>query len=79
MDPDAEAHLNDAVTTEFAAAGYTDDHIRTILDKQNQLKNNDTESHTWSRVHRRHVLPETLTTYQIPWRWDEVGDSTHFA
>lgn len=79
MDTDAETHLNNAVTKEFAAAGYTDDHIRSILNKQTQLKNNGTESLTWTRVHRRHVLPETLSTYQIPWEWDEVGGSGHFT
>ncbi|KAI9367929.1 hypothetical protein BJX61DRAFT_537657 [Aspergillus egyptiacus] len=27
---------------------------------------------TWIKVHRRHLLPDTLIAYQLPWSWDEL-------
>jgi hypothetical protein len=28
---------------------------------------------TFVKVHRRHILPETLDAYHPPWEWDEVS------
>ncbi|KAL5332231.1 hypothetical protein BJX70DRAFT_384783 [Aspergillus crustosus] len=27
---------------------------------------------TWIKVHRKHLLPDTLIAYQLPWAWDEL-------
>ncbi|KAL4885619.1 hypothetical protein BJY04DRAFT_214411 [Aspergillus karnatakaensis] len=27
---------------------------------------------TWIKVHRKHLLPDTLIAYQLPWDWDET-------
>lgn len=29
------------------------------------------EKTTWIKVHRKHLLPETLLAYNLPWEWDE--------
>ncbi|KAJ5217336.1 hypothetical protein N7468_010344 [Penicillium chermesinum] len=29
------------------------------------------EKTTWIKVHRKHLLPETLIAYNLPWEWDE--------
>lgn len=28
---------------------------------------------TLAQVHRKHLLPETLLAYNLPWDWDEVS------
>lgn len=28
---------------------------------------------TLVQVHRKHLLPETLLAYNLPWDWDEVS------
>lgn len=28
---------------------------------------------TYTKVHRKHVSPDTLDVYKLPWEWDEVG------
>jgi hypothetical protein len=70
---DHDKLLNQAVTEEFAAAGYPDDQIKIVLDKQNRLKTEEPEV-AWIKVHRQHLLPDTLITYRLPWDWDEVRD-----
>ena len=32
---------------------------------------------TYTKVHRKHVSPDTLDMYQLPWEWDEVGFDPH--
>ncbi|BCR90975.1 uncharacterized protein ACHE_60861S [Aspergillus chevalieri] len=68
-----DAHLSDAVTKEFTAAGYKDDHIAIILARQESLKHERTrdQGETWVKIHRGQILPETLDAYQLPWEWDK--------
>lgn len=70
-----DAHLSDAVTKEFTAAGYKDDHIAIILARQESLKHERTrdQGETWVKIHRGQILPETLDAYQLPWEWDKVS------
>ncbi|KAL4799852.1 hypothetical protein BDV19DRAFT_238022 [Aspergillus venezuelensis] len=39
-------------------------------EKKEQEKDQD-PSKTWVRVHRKHLLPDTLIAYHLPWAWDE--------
>ncbi|OJJ57477.1 hypothetical protein ASPSYDRAFT_1056088 [Aspergillus sydowii CBS 593.65] len=39
--------------------GYTEEEIE------------DANKPTWIKVHRKHLLPDTLIAYQLPWSWDE--------
>lgn len=75
-DPNDDTQLSDAVIKEFEAAGYIADHIATIIARQESLKHEriQGQGETWVRIHREHILPETLDAYQIPWEWDEVND-----
>ncbi|GLI75326.1 hypothetical protein PoHVEF18_003579 [Penicillium ochrochloron] len=63
--------------------GYTEDEIEEILnkkkkaEKEKEKKKEDKkdeiieEKTTWIKVHRKHLLPETLLAYNLPWDWDE--------
>ncbi|PYH98957.1 hypothetical protein BO71DRAFT_425580 [Aspergillus ellipticus CBS 707.79] len=78
MATNEDAQLSDAVTQEFAAAGYPGSYTQTILNQQDWLKQATTENtgQTWIKVHRKHLLPDTLIAYRLPWEWDEM-DSNH--
>ncbi|KAJ5168298.1 uncharacterized protein N7482_003892 [Penicillium canariense] len=62
--------------------GYTEEEIEQMLTKKKKAeeKKKDEEEHhhhettektTWIKVHRKHLLPETLLAYNLPWDWDE--------
>ncbi|RMJ27260.1 hypothetical protein PHISP_01845 [Aspergillus sp. HF37] len=64
--------------------GYTEEEIEKILarrkmgEERNEERNEKTlikekeyERTTWIKVHRRHLLPETLMSYRLPWDWDD--------
>ncbi|PYH44550.1 uncharacterized protein BP01DRAFT_366386 [Aspergillus saccharolyticus JOP 1030-1] len=73
-----QSTLNDTVAREFTAAGYRGDYIRSILDRQDWLNratfedDPDNNNQTWIRVERKHLLPDTLIAYQLPWDFDEA-------
>ncbi|KAL2823440.1 hypothetical protein BDW59DRAFT_96766 [Aspergillus cavernicola] len=77
--------LREAVTKEFTLAGYTEAQIQVVLDRQESLKQKDKakgdknpssepDRERWIKIHRRHIVPETLTAYKLPWGWDEMDD-----
>lgn len=70
-----DTQLSDAVTKEFMAAGYKAEHIATILARQESLKHEKPlgQGEVWVKIHREHLLPETLDVYQLPWEWEEVS------
>ncbi|KAJ5899087.1 hypothetical protein N7495_003831 [Penicillium taxi] len=39
--------------------------------KKEELKIIEERKTTWIKVHRKHLLPETLLAYGLPWEWDE--------
>ncbi|CAI7646445.1 unnamed protein product [Penicillium crustosum] len=64
--------------------GYTDEEIDQIIHKkekkeqkkeQKEEKNKGREAEepktTWIKCHRKHLLPDTLIAYSLPWDWDE--------
>ncbi|KAL3430184.1 hypothetical protein BDV09DRAFT_179028 [Aspergillus tetrazonus] len=86
MAADDIIHIRDAVTKEFTAAGYSDEQIKAVLDQQDVLRHDETKSEregkegaTWIKVHRRHLLPDTLVAYRLPWDWDEVSKRPHLV
>ena len=34
---------------------------------------------TYIKVHRRHISPDTLDAYNLPWEWDQVSPTHHLA
>ncbi|KAL4971762.1 hypothetical protein BDW66DRAFT_145513 [Aspergillus desertorum] len=44
MGTDDIIHIRDAVTNEFAAAGYSDEQIKAVLDQQDFLRQDETKS-----------------------------------
>ncbi|BCS27158.1 uncharacterized protein APUU_60206S [Aspergillus puulaauensis] len=40
-------------------------------EKKEEKKDEDPNKPTWIKVHRKHLLPDTLIAYQLPWSWDE--------
>ncbi|CAI7644861.1 hypothetical protein N7533_005496 [Penicillium manginii] len=67
--------------------GYSEEEIEKMLNKEKHKKEEHKkheehkhEEHktiteetktTWIKVHRKHLLPETLLAYNLPWDWDE--------
>ncbi|CAI7600551.1 unnamed protein product [Penicillium glandicola] len=64
--------------------GYSEEEIEHIIKKKNSKKMDKPEKaekvekgkeeetkNTWIKVHRKHLLPETLVTYNLPWGWDD--------
>ncbi|OOQ82736.1 myosin heavy chain, clone [Penicillium brasilianum] len=61
--------------------GYTEEEIEQILNKKKKAEKEKEkkekkeeiieEKTTWIKVHRKHLLPETLLAYNLPWDWDE--------
>ncbi|KAJ5297613.1 hypothetical protein PENANT_c005G10894 [Penicillium antarcticum] len=79
-----DKEFRDRLRIEF---GYTEEEIEAILKKKNkeekkekkeekkedkkEEKKEEKEKATWIKVHRKHLLPETLLAYGLPWDWDE--------
>ncbi|KAJ9487951.1 hypothetical protein VN97_g5340 [Penicillium thymicola] len=71
--------------------GYSEEEIDGIINKKKaEKKQNEKEQEegkhkepkveepkiTWIKCHRKHLLPETLIAYDLPWSWDE-GDPNY--
>lgn len=71
--------FRERVKTTFAAAGYSDESIERILEKEGKGKNEgqkkimDLSRPTYIKVHRKHLSPDTLDAYSLPWEWDDVS------
>ncbi|KAJ5183644.1 hypothetical protein N7492_001260 [Penicillium capsulatum] len=42
--------------------------------EKKELEERETKT-TWIKVHRKHLMPETLIAYGLPWEWDERDSS----
>ncbi|KAJ5190779.1 uncharacterized protein N7498_009764 [Penicillium cinerascens] len=59
--------------------GYSEEEIEEILRRKKREERKDekkiefeeTKKTTWIKVHRKHLLPETLMAFNLPWDWDE--------
>ncbi|KAL4791283.1 hypothetical protein BDV19DRAFT_370768 [Aspergillus venezuelensis] len=41
-------------------------------EKEDKKDEEEQRKATWIKVHRKHLLPDTLIAYQLPWAWDDV-------
>ena len=51
------------------AGGYSDAQIERMMTKAEGRA----ERPTYVKVHRKHLDPETLNTYELPWKWEDVS------
>ena len=78
----ADEEFKKRVRKTFGDAGYDEESIERILKKEDKGKEHghsheiqirDLTRPTYIKVHRKHVSPETLDEYHLPWEWDEVS------
>ena len=65
------------------ANGYSAEQIDRMMKKAEKKSDGDSSGRsttalvlnrpTYIKVHRKHLDPETLDVYQLPWEWDDVG------
>ena len=75
-----EAFRKKAIET-FAAAGYSKKSVVGILEAAEKGKKGkqagkeimDLTRPTYIKVNKKHLSPETLDEYDLPWQWDEVS------
>lgn len=72
---EADRLFKERVKKEFTAAGYSEAHIEAILTKGKKPKAKELSRPTYIKVHRKHLSPETLDAYKLPWEWDDVGSA----
>lgn len=72
--------FRERVRTTFGAAGYSEESIEKILQKgekgskhEGQKQIMDLRRPTYIKVQRKHLSPETLDVYELPWEWDPVS------
>ena len=79
---EADEEFRERVKKTFGQAGYDEESIEKILKKGEkgkehgkgkEIKIKDLTRPTYIKVHRKHVSPETLDEYNLPWEWDEVS------
>ncbi|CAD6566185.1 MAG: hypothetical protein ASARMPRED_008581 [Alectoria sarmentosa] len=83
---EADEEFRERVKKTFGQAGYDEESIEKILKKGEkgekgekgkehgkgkEIKIKDLTRPTYIKVHRKHVSPETLDEYNLPWEWDE--------
>ena len=82
----ADEEFKERMRKTLWANGYSDEQIERMMKKADKK-----ESHgggesssttvlalsrpTYIKVHRRHLDPDTLDVYQLPWEWDDVSGS----
>lgn len=82
---EADKAFRDRVRATFLKAGYSDESIERILEKEakggkdEQKKIVDLTRPTYIKVHRKHLSPDTLDAYSLPWEWDEVSELNPFS
>ena len=78
----ADEEFRRRVKETFGQAGYDEESIEKILKQgekgkehghSKEIKIRDLTRPTYIKVHRKHVSPETLDEYHLPWEWDEVS------
>lgn len=74
---DEDKAFRERVRLEFGRAGYSEESIDKILAKgekgekaQGHKTIMDVSRPTYIKVHRKHLSPETLDVYELPWEWD---------
>lgn len=83
---EAEKEFRERVKATFGKAGYSDQSIERILENkgngghegEGQKRIMDLSRPTHIKVHRKHLSPDTLDAYQLPWEFDSVSRSLSF-
>ena len=61
-------------------AGYSEENIERPLrkgeDEKRERNADDPARPIYMKIHRKHLEPETLEVYKLPWEWDEVSNLT---
>ena len=73
---EADAEFRERVKKTFGQAGYDEESIEKILkkgEKGKEHKIKDLTRPTYMKVHKKHVSPETLDEYGLPWELDDVS------
>ncbi|KAJ5509451.1 hypothetical protein N7527_011594 [Penicillium freii] len=78
-----EEKKDEELGKQLRTSGYNEEEIEHILhDKKKEQREKHKEHEveepklTWIRCHRKHLLPDTLIAYNLPWDWDE--DDTNY-
>ena len=79
---EADEEFERRVKKTFGQVGYDEESIEQLLEKaekggKGHHKEKDTRimdlrRPTFVKVHRKHISPETLDEYDLPWQWDTV-------
>ena len=59
-------------------AGYSENSMREKLDERGKSRGKkimDLTRPTYIKVHRKHLSPDTLDLYDLPWEWYDVSES----
>jgi len=77
-----EEEFEDKVRKKFRAAGYSEEHIDSILHEKKEHRHShdqslaiDLQRPTFIKVHRQYLHPDTLDSYHLPWEWDSRDDN----
>ena len=79
---EADKAFQERMRATMLKAGYSEDSIEEALrdskkkgDKSTGKKIMDLSRPTYIKVHRKHLSPDTLDLYELPWEWDDVSSS----
>ena len=81
-----DEEFKDRMRKTLWANGYSSDQIERMMKKAEKKESGGGESSakalvlnrpTYIKVHRKHLDPETLDVYQLPWEWDDVSIRTN--
>jgi len=76
---EADKVFREKVRLGFGAAGYDKESIEKLLTMEEknkdygQKKTIDLTRPVYIKLHRKHLSPNTLDTYELPWEWDDVS------
>ena len=73
--------FQERMRTTMIKAGYSEDTIEKTLKGKEEKGGRNTKGMeltrpTYIKVHRKHLSPDTLDLYDLPWEWDEVSNVT---
>ena len=76
---DEEKAFHERMRSTMIKAGYSEDSIEKTLKGKREKEDNgkkimDLTRPTYIKVHRKHLSPDTLDLYDLPWEWDDVSN-----
>ncbi|KAI9839925.1 MAG: hypothetical protein M1819_000117 [Sarea resinae] len=66
----ADKEYEERLRRDLASYGVPDQQISTIVNLPKDAAVVDMSKTTWIKVHRKHIMIETLQEYGLPWEWD---------